>query len=222
MNYGWLLRILLSILARLVPFLIGFRYWKRFKKGEKALIVLLGYDVIGIIIGAFLAIYYRNNIVMFNIYAVVEVSLLSFFYMNYIENKNARMILSWFPIIYGVFYLIISIFFIGIHNDNPAGGAVQALFSIVFGAMALGQIVANYEDLNHQGQFWIIIGLLGFYLLNAGYYTMSYWLIETDSSLTWGLYSIYRYSFYALNIFITIGLWLIAKERKTTSNKIIG
>lgn len=215
MNYAWLFRIFLSIATRLIPFLIGVRFWKRFKKGEKAFIILLGYDIIGMIIGAFLAYYYHNNIIMSNIYAIVEVYLLSIFYKSYIENNTAKKALSWFPILYGILFIVIAVFYTGIHNDNPSGFAVQALFSIVFGSVALGSLAGEYENLVKQGDFWIIIGLLSFYLINIGYLTMSYWLIETNSSLTMGLFNLLRYSFYVVNMFYALGLWLVANSTKT-------
>ncbi|MDH5367949.1 MAG: hypothetical protein OEW67_13270 [Cyclobacteriaceae bacterium] len=214
MNYDWLLRQVFSVLVRLIPAIIGLWFWYRYTKGEKAFIILLGYDVIGIIIGAFLAYYYHNNIVMSHIYAIMEVWLLSIFYQKYMTSKSVKQILSWFPFIYTVFSIVMIIGFTGVFNNNPSSNSIRALFTIVFGSIALTQIVTEDENLIHQGNFWIILGLVSYYLLNIGYLSMKYWLIKTDSTLTWGLFTILRYSFYVVNIFYALGLWLIAKERK--------
>lgn len=211
---AWLFRVFLSIFARLIPAIIGIRYWSRYERGEKALIILLGYDAIGSIIGAFLAYYYQNNVIMHHIYCVVEVGLLSIFYKEYISSKGAKQILSWFPFVYTGFTIVMIAGFTGVFNVNPSGNAIRALFSIVFGSIALSQIVTEDENLIHQGKFWIITGLLSYYLINIGYQTMMYWLIKTESTLTWGLHTVLRYSFYVVNMFYALGLWLIAKERK--------
>jgi len=214
MNYDWLLTQVFAILFRLIPTIIGLWFWNRYTKGEKAFIILLGYDAIGSIIGAFLAYYFQNNVIMHHIYCVVEVGLLSIFYKEYITSKSARQIISWFPLVYVLFTLIMIFNFTGIFNVNPSGNAARALFSIIFGSIVLTQIVTEDENLIHQGKFWIVTGLLSYYLINIGYQTMMYWLIKTDSTLTMGLHTLLSYSFYVVNMFYALGLWLIAKERK--------
>ncbi|MDH5367948.1 MAG: hypothetical protein OEW67_13265 [Cyclobacteriaceae bacterium] len=216
---AWLFRVFLSLLVRLIPAIIGIRYWDRYKREERAFIILLGYDIIGIIIGAFLAYYYQNNIVMSHIYSIVEVSLLSIFFKTYISSISAKQILSWFPFVYAVFNIIMIVVFTGVFNDNPVGNAIEALFTIVFGSIVLSQIASEDENFIRQGHFWIITGLLSFYLLNIGYLTMSYWLIATDSTLTMGLHTVLTYSFYVVNMFYALGLWLIARERKQKNNR---
>lgn len=211
---SWHFVLFLSVLARLTPSIVGIRYWRRYERGEKAFIILLFYDIFGMIIGAFLVYYYHNNIVMSHIYSIMEVGLLSVYYKTYISSKSAKQIISWFPFIFTAFTIIMVAGFTGVFNNNPSESAIRALFSIVFGSIALSQIVTEYENVTKQGHFWIISGLLFYYLINIGYLTMSYWLIKTDSTLTMGLHAVLTYSFYVVNMLYAWGLWLIAKERK--------
>ena len=213
MNYDWLFRVFLSIGVRAIPALIGWTYWKCYNRQEKAFIILLGYDVFGIIIGALLAYYYHNNIIMTNIYIVLEVSLLSIFYQQFLHNNIAKTLLFWFPFCYAIMVIVSSVFAYGIHNNNPIGNAIGGLFSVVFGVIALAHISNNDQNLIKQGLFWIASGLFGYYLMNMGYLSMRYWFLLTDSVFNVDLTLVLNLSFYFVNVLFALGLWLIAKER---------
>lgn len=214
MNYDWLFRVAVSIVVRLVPALIGLRYWKRYGIGGQAFICLLSYDVVSIIVGGFLAYYYHNNIIMSNIYAITEVVLLSIFYKQFFVSNAAKKIFYWFPVLYGIVFSVLMFFVTGIHEKNPAAEAVNVIFVIMFSSMVLGKMAGEEENLIRKGHFWIILGLLSYYLLNGGYLVMKFRILETKSDLIWGLHNVLRYSFYVVNMFYALGLWLIAKERK--------
>lgn len=214
---AWLIGVGITILCRLVPLIIGLRFWRRYNKGEKALIILFGYDIIATIIGAFLAYYYRNNLIMSNIYAVAEVLAVSWFFNHYFQNVTAKKIIFWFPLLFAIMQIITSVYFYGIHSINPAGSAIKGIFIIALGSFVIGPITDEPGKWYTNGAFWIVLSWLSFYLINIGYLTMSYWLIETNSTLIWGMHKILVYSFYVMSVLFVIGFYLIAKERKKTS-----
>ena len=211
---SWLVGTIVSVLCRLVPATIGIRYWQRYTKGQKAFIILLAYDALGIIIGAFLAYYYKNNVIVSNIYVIAEVFLLSLFFSEYVQSKSAKKLLTFYPFLFGIFTITISVGFTGVHQNNPFATFGSSIFIIVFGAVALAQIVSEDKNLIRQGDFWIVTGLLSFYLLNVGYLSTNKWLIANNSPFLMDLFLILQYSFYVVNTFYAIGLSISAFRQK--------
>jgi len=203
----------IGVTETLIVASIGIRYWGRYTRGEKAFVGLMAYDTAAIVIGAFLAYYYHNNIIMAHIYNIVAVGLLSVFFQKYLTDKMANKILFWFPFVYAVVSVSMIVGVTGIFNNSPFGEGILSLFVIVFGTIALSEIVTDHDNYFRNGNFWIIVGLLFFYLINMGYLTMSYWLIKTDSELTMKFYAVLKYSNHIALTLYAVGLWLLGKER---------
>ena len=210
---SWIVSVLIGFSESLLVASIGIRYWRRYTRGEKAFVGLMAYDTVGIVIGAFLAYYYHNNIIMSHIFSIVSVGLLSIYFQKYLTDKTAKKILYWFPFVYAVLNVSMIVGVTGVFNDSPFGYAIRGLFVIVFGTIALSEVVTAHDNYFRNGNFWIIVGLLFFYTLNMGYLTMSYWLIKTDSELTMIFHAVLQYSYHIAIILYAVGLWLLAKER---------
>jgi len=212
---SWLIGIALSIFFRLLPFIVGVIFWKRYNRGERALIVLFGFDVISIVIGAFLAYYYHNNIIVFHFYICTEIFVLSIFFQQYFYSSGAKKALKWIPKLYFILYLVYLLYTRQWFEDAPAFSAIEVIFIILLSAISLAQISSDDDNLIRQGRFWIVTGLLIFTLINGGYFIMNYWLISSNYELSASLQVITKYSYYFVNVLFALGLWLIAKEHKS-------
>jgi hypothetical protein len=210
----WILSRVIIQFFFLIPTVVGLYYWRLYTKPIKVIVVYILYSFVSQIIGSLLAYYYHNNMIVIHVNYFVQTALLSIYFSNYLTSRYAKKTLLIYPVVYIILFAILDGTVFGFFEHNPYERASFVLFVIALSSIALSHIVTNQTNIIKQGSFWIIAGLLCYYLLNTGYLIMSYWLIEFKSELTMKLYTLLKYSNNILNLLYTLGLWLIAKERK--------
>jgi hypothetical protein len=131
-------------------------------------------------VGYYLARHKIQNLWLYNLSTLVEVTFLSFIYSKAIEMPAVRKVIHWFLGFYVVLFLVNATFFQGWHEFHTFTYVAGGLALLTWVGIYFIQLVQTpqFADLTRQPLFWISTGLLFHYTGKTPYLGMLNYLIE--------------------------------------------
>jgi len=203
----------LACLISALVFLIGDKraFWKR-------IILYIFLAVFTEIFGKVLGRIYHNNIPIYNLFILIELSFITYgfyvFLRKYIDIK------LWMVCIYAACLCIYFGYFLiyGINSYNAFTVSVMSVVFVIYGLMYFYLLLKdeNYIDLKFHPAFWWVGGAVIFYF--GG--TLANFFDSLFQSIYFGKYPIRYFIYSLLNVFL-YGFWTYsficrARQRKLT------
>jgi len=176
--------------------IIGLYNFKKIDTASKIICVLLIAELLNESIAYYMAKKYHNNLAEYNIYSLIEFSIICWYFNNVIDVFIRKKIGTYIGII-GVAFGIINIIFIQhIHVLNSYFLFVEGVFTIGMCLFAFFRLLLKQEELRifRYHHFWFISIIL------------FYWCI---TYLSWGLYDILGTKFNQYISIISLLIWLV-------------
>jgi len=209
--------ILLAVLL-LVVVVGGFRY-KKSKKEYRIFFFLMVITFITEILAEFCAVRYRNNLMVYNLFNIVESVLLSFFYIS-LFNKNWLKKLA--AIVLAAFLLFAIFNILYLQKNQLATNSIifESLFIVVYSLALLFQYLGQTGDENllTKPALWFNIRNLFFFATNLffwGYYRK---MMGENKPALRSFYEIIYYENLILYLVVAAGFWLIGNRRSFSNS----
>lgn len=175
---------------------IGLYNFKKIDKASKILCILLFAELLNESIAYYMAKKYHNNLAEYNIYSLIEFSMICWYFNNAIDVFHEKKIGTYIGIIGVIFGLINILFIQHIHVLNSYFLFVEGVFTIGMCLFAFFRLLLKQEELRifRYPHFWFISIIL------------FYWCI---TYLSWGLYDVLGIEFSQYISIISLLIWLV-------------
>ena len=193
----------------LLPVFFGFFRLKHLIKNYLFVLILVVVSLIVEIISYTIIKYFNSsNIVLYNIYMIIETLLISAFYFSYVDKKSLKITI----LIITSMFITASIIELIIQKKNTMSEislTFEALFAISMAVITFHQILQKqlYLNILKAPILWINSGFLLFFAGNLFVFLFSKFLHEFAQKAfyeIWGFHSILNIILYIL---ISIGFW---------------
>jgi hypothetical protein len=115
----------------------------------------------------------KNNYIVYNILTIISFVFYAWFLLGQIESKRIKNILGWLTIT--VFIIsILNAFYINSNTFHRSTFVAGCLVIVLYCFVYLYQVIKKYDigfRIEKEPVFWIVLGLLFFYLSGAGFFS---------------------------------------------------
>jgi hypothetical protein len=173
--------------------------------------------------GYFLSAHGKSTVVLFNTYYIVLFLLLSWFYYIVTETRNARTIIQAAAVVYGILFVIISVYEQSFMQYQTLMWTITGMAMIFFSVSYFIHLFSVRNGVTNFELLWINSGVLLYFSLNLFLFVMSdYVLTKLDpeiSVLIWGFHNVNNIM---KNILFGCGLYAFSKERSASIDIVRG
>lgn len=160
-----------AILMEFVSAIVGTFYYSKYKDSPlKFLIFLLWYISINDLLGTYLADsgIVRHNAILYNIYHIINFTILFLIYRNFLKNKKVKLLINLFILIYISSFIINGVFENYLIKFQTIPYIIAASFMIITITFYFIELLNSIKVLNTNKNllFWISVGLLIFFVGN--------------------------------------------------------
>lgn len=173
-TYIYLATILIAFISSLISFRLDFPFHLRLFS------CLLGLTVVDEVTATLLAYWIRKpNHWVYNSYTLIEFCVYGYFFRSLLAGRNTQRLLLGFLFIFPIFWCITVFFIFGFTKWNSYVVIVGSFFTVVFCLLYYYRLLTAHEivKLRHLSEFWIVTGMLIFYMAELPYFGALNYLI---------------------------------------------
>lgn len=116
----------------------------------------------------------KTNVQMYNFFHLVQYLAFAYYFQHIIHSSNIIKVIQVFLYLYPVFWYTMVFFVFNLNEWNSYVFMVGGVFTILWAVVYCYQLLAADEPvmLRYNGEFWIAIGLIFFYVCSVPYMGM--------------------------------------------------
>ncbi|MCH8904562.1 MAG: hypothetical protein IIA45_11685 [Bacteroidetes bacterium] len=163
------------------------------------------------IIVIFLARQGINNLFLFHLHTVLEVTAISLIYLQWFSNRRLwKIIIGTFVLLFSVFAVIDVVFIEGVHtfNSYPRGIAAVYFLSLCVALFLQMLSTLNVRQLERSSLFWINTGILIYAPGTLFLFIVSNYTLGNTDDQYWIIHSILNL---LLNLSFATAIWINSK-----------
>lgn len=212
-NAFWLLGIISTVTIAL-PVIAGIIRYGRLSAPLRILSWLLFYSGANAIVVSWLSIKGMNNLLLFNVFTLVELTLFGWVFHKVFESRSMKTLIT-VGVLACVAFAVINLFFLQGHS--AINSYSMALESTLLTLLALLFYYKTFREekvqrLERYPLFWLSSGVLIYFAGNLFLFLFSnYVLTESDSlgRAEWGIHSVLNIT---ANLIYTAAFWVIPQK----------
>lgn len=127
----------------------------------------------------------KTNVQMYNFFHLVQYLAFAYYFQHIIHSSNIQKVIQVFLYLYPVFWYTMVFFVFNLNEWNSYVFMVGGVFTILWAVVYCYQLLAADEPvmLRYNGEFWIAIGLIFFYVCSVPYMGMFNFLAKFHDDL---------------------------------------
>lgn len=203
-----------SLLSVVFPLALGLIKYKAFDVQLKALFFYLTIATIAEGINYFLLSRHHNNLVVNNVFTVIEFSLLTFIYYKIFEKKSIKKFILCFYILLSLLSVYSYVFNLKYNKPDYVISTLESVFFISLAYLFYYNLLVepNIHNIYNYYFFWINSAFLFYFSAAFFLFLFNGFLVKMDLPHYYFLYSFHLVFNITANLMLTTGLWKVKSK----------
>ncbi len=200
----------------IIPIVIGFCRCKTFEISHRFLIAFLCFSIFFSIIGILSTHFFHNNILINELYTLVEFPLVAGFYYYQFSSKRMRKIITWITPMFIFFCICLIFIFAKVVRFDDYSTSVESLLVIFFSLALINErsnLLSNNYNWEQEPVNWFNTGLL-LYFSGSLFIFLSFNYFLFTISIGIVIWNVHATFFLLMNVLIAIGFIKIKDDAK--------